>query len=309
MKSFRLRVSVLMTTILLAAVLNAQGFFGQVTRVIDGDTIMMDVDGSPIKVRLSHIDAPETDQPYGESVKLFLEKVLLGRNIELVSEGTDQYGRTLGVVYVNGKNLNLVLVQIGGAWQYKFDKNQEYTDAQRMAQSQRAGLWGEGTPIDPYLWRKGERPANSGSVTSQAAPMNPGDYYFYDAQADYNGTISKKRTQAREAFLRDYQKYRGYGRHNEAAKIIDKYIKDCDKGLYLTEEPDPLNYKMASRFKEHYLNFHARTGCSDAQRQLIRSRADLAWTMSLPEKKRIRDARDEMRRIKKTADLLDIDLE
>lgn len=57
----------LITTFLLAAVVNAAELVGNVTKVSDGDTVWVtDNKGEREKIRLNGIDAPESTQAFGK---------------------------------------------------------------------------------------------------------------------------------------------------------------------------------------------------------------------------------------------------
>ena len=70
---------------------------GVVTRVIDGDTLLLQPAGKPpMEVRLRNIDAPESCQPWGPESKRALEEYALGKTAELRTSGRDSYGRVIG---------------------------------------------------------------------------------------------------------------------------------------------------------------------------------------------------------------------
>lgn len=90
------------------------------TRVTDGDTITVVTDGQKITIRLVGIDAPEKSrkkhepvQPFSQSSTKFLASLVLNKPVDIVSYGTDRYGRTLGVIYVDGKDVNIEMVRAG----------------------------------------------------------------------------------------------------------------------------------------------------------------------------------------------------
>ena len=80
-------------------------------KVLDGDTVILKRSNRSIRVRLANIDAPESKQmafsgePIGSWSQKFLNKLCLGQIITLESMGTDLYGREIGILYHNGKNL------------------------------------------------------------------------------------------------------------------------------------------------------------------------------------------------------------
>ena len=133
-------------------------FAGQfkVTRVTDGDTIKVTGDGSNITIRLVGIDAPETSkkknepgQPFSQKSTKYLASLVLNKVVDLKSYGTGRYGRTLGVVFVNGKNVNLEMVKAGLAEAYKgrpakgFNP-QLYKIAEQEARRNKRGMWIQG---------------------------------------------------------------------------------------------------------------------------------------------------------------------
>ncbi len=86
---------------------------GICTEVVDGDTIYLDTGE---KIRFVGVNTPEkgVDGYYGS--KYFVQKLCLNREVSIDvddSKHTDKYGRTLGVVIVDGKNLNEMLLKEG----------------------------------------------------------------------------------------------------------------------------------------------------------------------------------------------------
>ena len=87
-------------------------------RVVDGDTIRAEAKGKEIKIRLIEIDAPEMNQPFGAQSKNFLNRLLYEKDVTLIAQGEDRYGRTLGEIYANGENANTLMIKSGFAWVY-----------------------------------------------------------------------------------------------------------------------------------------------------------------------------------------------
>lgn len=81
-----------------------------VTAVVEGDTF--DVTPrwqrngqSGERVRAAGYDAPELDQPGGQAAKAKLERLVLGRAVELREAYRVDRGRLVADVYLNGRNL------------------------------------------------------------------------------------------------------------------------------------------------------------------------------------------------------------
>ena len=138
---------------------------GQVVKVADGDTITLKkTDGQTIRIRFLGIDAPEHDQAGGPASKAHLESLVAGRNVTVRYRNLDQYGRTVGKVLVDGKDINLSQLQTGNAWFYRsyqksmFPEDRPiYEAAEEKARSEHIGLWSEANPTPPWDFRKAKR--------------------------------------------------------------------------------------------------------------------------------------------------------
>lgn len=145
-----------------------------VPRIVDGDTVQI---GST-KIRLSGIDAPETDQlcldqrgerwACGIEARNQLVKLSNGREWDCDPLGTDRYGRSLGKCFVEGEDVEQWMVRSG--WALSFVRySHDYDQDELRAREARAGLW-SGAFIAPWDWRH----RNKGTVILGAAsvPVN-----------------------------------------------------------------------------------------------------------------------------------------
>ncbi|MGZ4785231.1 MAG: thermonuclease family protein [Acidimicrobiales bacterium] len=129
----------------------------RVTRVVDGDTIEVDLAGHDEKVRLLGIDTPETHHPtkpvqcYGKEASDRTTQLLpAGTDVRLErdDEERDDYGRLLAYVYRSSDDLfvNLDLVQQGYASLLTIRPNvahlADLTAAESSARAHDLGLWG-----------------------------------------------------------------------------------------------------------------------------------------------------------------------
>lgn len=138
---------------------------GKVVRVSDGDTVTILDDGKQQhRVRLTGIDAPERGQPFGTASRDNLASLVAGKNVVVKSDSRDRYGRILGKIQVDGIDANLEQLRAGMAWWYRYyahtqpvEDREAYEAAEGAAKSERAGLWSQPKPINPYDWRKGKR--------------------------------------------------------------------------------------------------------------------------------------------------------
>lgn len=143
---------------LFAFSLTANDFSGQVISVHDGDTVRI-LDGKiQKKVRLFGIDAPETNQDFGSVSRDHLKSLVHRKKVKVAFKENDQYGRIVGELYLNEKNINLQMVQDGYAWVYRnFNKSKEYIDSEENAKKSKIGLWAGKNPIPPWEFRRNEK--------------------------------------------------------------------------------------------------------------------------------------------------------
>lgn len=133
---------------------------GRVLSVSDGDTITVQAGARAFKVRLSGIDAPEKGQPYGQVARENLARLLRDQDVEVRTSKRDRYGRSVGVVTVNGRDAGLAQIESGLAWHYTAyareqspENRSRYAAAEAQAREAHRGLWRELTPTPPWVWR------------------------------------------------------------------------------------------------------------------------------------------------------------
>ena len=132
---------------------------GRVVRIADGDTItILDATNAQHKIRLQGIDAPEKKQAFGNASRKHLSSLVAGKNVSVKYTKRDKYGRILGTVFADGKDVNLEMLKAGLAWHYKrFDSTPAYAQAEAAARAARLGLWQDKSPIEPESFRKAKR--------------------------------------------------------------------------------------------------------------------------------------------------------
>jgi hypothetical protein len=103
--------------------------------VHDGDTITVLVEGrQQLRIRLAWIDAPELGQAFGYRAKQAMSELVFGKDLELRVYDLDKYGRTLAIVFVDGKDVCLEEVRSGYAWVYQHYLEQASADIQTSYQ-------------------------------------------------------------------------------------------------------------------------------------------------------------------------------
>ena len=88
-------------------------FSGKVVAIADGDTITVLLDKTHHRIRLEHIDAPESGQDFGTKAKQVLGDKVFGKEVKIVWTGRDKYKRILGEVFLEDRNINLEMVREG----------------------------------------------------------------------------------------------------------------------------------------------------------------------------------------------------
>lgn len=131
---------------------------GRVIRVIDGDSLVANINGSETRIRLAYIDTPEHNQPWGIQSKAALMILLKGANPQFRVVDRDRYGRFVSEVWVGNRSINEAMVRLGQAWAYERyvppALKLRYRSLMKSARGSRAGLWNAPAPVPPWDWRK-----------------------------------------------------------------------------------------------------------------------------------------------------------
>lgn len=150
MKQYILILYFILTTL----VVSSQSYNGTIIRVIDGDTYVFQTLEGSFTVRMYGTDAPERDQPFSKESADFL-KQYLNKDAIVKINGTERYGRRLGILFVNDQDINLLSITGGYAWHFKrYSSDKDYALAEEFAWKNRLGLLGLPNPVPPWNWRK-----------------------------------------------------------------------------------------------------------------------------------------------------------
>ena len=127
----------------------------KIKKIVDGDTVHVFYQDEVYKIRLTEIDAPERDQPYGSNSTEYLKSLLKEGMVDVDISGTDRYGRKLGRLYWRGMDINRELVSAGYAWVYdQYVTDNSFYENQSKARNSKKGLWEDQNPLEPWNWRK-----------------------------------------------------------------------------------------------------------------------------------------------------------
>jgi micrococcal nuclease len=137
-------------TVFLVAILAAAGPTVQVTRVIDGDTLLL---SNGERVRLIGVDTPELHHPlkpvqyFAREASEFTRKMAEGKRVRLQHDWQrrDRYGRLLAYVYLeDGTFLNAEIIRQGYGFaytKYPFRYREEFRQHEKEARENKRGLW------------------------------------------------------------------------------------------------------------------------------------------------------------------------
>lgn len=126
----------------------------EVTRVVDGDTAEMELEGDEEDVRFIGVDTPESVAPgqpvecFGKRASRFTAGSIEGERVVLRfgAEERDRYGRLLAYVYVGDRFVNADLVRLGYARTLEIAPNVDFAEKlarlQQSAANDGRGLWG-----------------------------------------------------------------------------------------------------------------------------------------------------------------------
>jgi micrococcal nuclease len=128
-----------------------------VIKMPDGDTLIANVDGHEVTVRLIGMDTPEVVDPrkpiqcYGPEASAKGKELLNGKDIFLEKEkgreAYDKYGRVLAYAHLpDGSLYNEYMIKAGFAREYTFNKEKykyqkDFKAAQKAAEKGKVGLW------------------------------------------------------------------------------------------------------------------------------------------------------------------------
>lgn len=127
----------------------------RVVKFDDGDTIVVDMNGTPETIRFIGVDTPETHKPntpvqcYGPEASSYTRGLIGSQSVRLQADplntNRDRYGRLLRYVYLQDGTLveqKLITQGYGFAYTYfPFEKSAEFSTYEQAAKAAGKGLW------------------------------------------------------------------------------------------------------------------------------------------------------------------------
>lgn len=137
-----------------------------VTKIIDGDTLMVKINDKIETIRLIGVDTPETVDPrktvqcFGKEASGKAKELMENKRVRLEADTTqtdrDKYNRLLRYVYLeDGTLINKKLIEEGFGFEYTYQipyKFQaEFKEAQKIAEERKMGMWADGVCPTPTV--------------------------------------------------------------------------------------------------------------------------------------------------------------
>lgn len=205
----------------------AQNNLPTIISVGDGDTARVKRSNRTITIRFACIDAPETAQtPWGPQASNRLKQLLPpGQAVQVREVDVDQYGRTVGELFLGNQSVNLTMVREGQAVVYReyldncADTRQEYLDAEAQAKAQKLGFWNQPNPVMPWDFRRGKRSNNQQSSNASPSPRPQSTAAASEAVLTANDPNSQINLRATPSTT---GKRQGYGLVGDGVQVIDQ---------------------------------------------------------------------------------------
>ena len=194
---------------------DARPLFYNVVKVIDGDTLVISLNGKNETLRLMGMDTPETVDPrkpvqcFGIEASNKAKEILTGQRVKLEADPTqgerDKYHRLLRYIFLeDGTNYQDYMIRQGYAHEYTyklpFKYQTQFKQAEAEARLNKRGLWADGVcGSEPQI-------VTPTAVVSQGAPIAPAPLPplsagVYDCSGNkYNCTDFKTHAEAQAVF-------------------------------------------------------------------------------------------------------------
>lgn len=174
----------------------------KVTKVVDGDTIDIDMDGKTQRIRLIGVNTPETVHPekavecFGEEASKYAKSRLTDKEVSIETDDSqdkyDKYNRMLAYVFLDDENFNESLIKNGYAYEYTYNVpykyQSEFKAAQKYAEQNNIGLWApDACKVEKEEEKKDEKECNiKGNISSKGEKIYhmPGQKYYNSTKID-----------------------------------------------------------------------------------------------------------------------------
>ena len=128
---------------------------GLVKSVHDVDTQTIRVNWIDYDVRTLGIDGPELLQCFGKAARDSVKALINLKQVDVLFNGKDVYGRMLAYVRINGMSLDSIIIAKGWGWNAELYGThfKQRNDLQNIAIMNNLGLWRYQNNCSPWLYR------------------------------------------------------------------------------------------------------------------------------------------------------------
>lgn len=194
-----------------------------VLKVVDGDTLSINMDGKTQTIRIIGLNTPETVDPrkpvecFGKQASDKAKELLTGKKVRIEKDpgqgDYDKYNRLLAYIFLeDGTNFSKYMIEQGYGYEYTYDLpykyQKEFKQAQEQAKTQKIGLWADNACTVKQI----EQPAKTTTSTpppastpqtqstTESKPVTSGNYICsYNAYNCSNFATQKEAQAAFEA--------------------------------------------------------------------------------------------------------------
>lgn len=216
--SVRVGIFLLLFTLLLSSCSRGSDQEGnlleaKVHKVIDGDTISVEVGEKRESIRMLLIDTPETHhpnkpvQPYGKKATEFAKNTLDNKAVKLEIGTTkrDKYGRILAYVYIDDQMYNELVVKEGLARvAYVYPPNDKYVErlkeAEHQAQKKKIGIWSKPNYVQEDGFHVEEGEQRSGNISKKDSKQESPGLPYAPGRPDRDCSDFSYQTEAQTFF-------------------------------------------------------------------------------------------------------------
>lgn len=234
---------------------------GKIVGVYDGDTAtLLDSDKTQWKFRFNGIDAPEMKMDFGNKSKQHLSDLIFGKEVTVIYNKVDKYGRFVGKILVGGVDANLEQIKAGMAWHYKKYQDEQtpadqeaYAKAEEEARAAKRGLWSMPNATAPWDWRRGVNNPNLDGVPEGSIIGNTNSRIYHTPGCSSYARVSPKN---RQIFKTEQDAIKaGY----RISSGCDSTIETSDTSIPVPKDADKVNssdrkYMVGPRGGCYYLN-------------------------------------------------------
>jgi endonuclease YncB( thermonuclease family) len=173
-------------------------FGGRVIDVIDGKTVVIEMESGRLTAVLQYIETPEPEQPLFQTVKDHLGRLVLGQFVDFQPKGVLPT-KTLGTMYLKGLDIAQQMVRDGAAWHIPAEKSGQspqdgelYRSNELQAKNERRGVWSIQNLKPAWEFREAK------NENEKQKKIDEWNVYLENSAANRPAAVSRTRRQTAE---------------------------------------------------------------------------------------------------------------